>query len=99
MKRTARNAFEALKKINAPVINHGDLDNQWGAHFILSAELRCHSDQLFADYYHQEINEHYSDDGQIINACGIRQDVIDILNKNGLYAEWIDPGTVGIYDA
>lgn len=104
MKRNAKTAFTALKRINAPVFNHCEagesLDNQWGAHFILSAELEKAGDSLFADYYGDEIVEYRdSDTGEIINAFGIRQCVIDILSANGLYAEYIDPGTVGIYDA
>jgi hypothetical protein len=97
MKRNARKAFTALKKLNAPVFDHGDPNNQWGAHFILGAERRTSDDRLFADHYCEEIKEHRNEDGKIINAFGIRQDVIDILDANELYAEWIDGGTVGIY--
>lgn len=99
MKQNARTAFDALKRIGAPVIDHGNPSDQWDAHFILGAELRTAVDVYFADYYDQDIREYVNSDGKIINACGIRQDVIEILDKSGLYAEWIDPGTVGIYDA
>ena len=98
MRQNAAIAFRALKKLNAPVINHGDPNNQWGAHFILSAEHR-HDGRLFADTYHEEIREHRNDAGEIVNAFGIRQDVIEILDTNNLFAEWIDAGTVGIYDS
>jgi len=99
MKRNARKAFTALKKLDAPVFDHGSPGNQWGAHFILGAERRTGDDRLFADRYGEEFKEQYTEDGVIINAFGIRQDVIDILQANDLYAEWIDAGTVGIYSA
>ena len=99
MKRNARKAFTALKKMDAPVFDHGSPGNQWGAHFILGAELRNGDDRRFADMYGEEFKEHRNEEGEIINAFGIRQDVIDILQANELYAEWIDAGTVGIYSA
>lgn len=103
MKRHARNAFDALQKIGAPVTNHcqhgESLSNQWGAHFIISAELRDSNDSLFADYYGEEIIEGYDESGEIVNAFGILESVNVILRDNGLFAEFIDPGTVGVYDA
>ncbi len=104
MKRHARNAFDALRKIDAPVINHCEngesLEDQWGAHFILSAEDRDSNGLLFADYYAEEIREETdAESGLILNAFGVREDVAEILRANSLFAEFIDPGTIGIYDA
>ena len=98
MQRNARTAFNALKKLGATVIDHGDRDNQWGAHFILSGELADSNSSYFADYYGECIREYIDEDGKTVNAFGIRQDVIEILKAYRLFAEWIDPGTVGIYD-
>lgn len=117
MKRHARIAFDALRKLGAPVFNHCEngesLDDQWGAHFILSGELESAGSTLWADYYQEEIRESLdydaaqneshcfrTADGTVIrNAFGIRESVHKILRANGLHCEWIDGGTLGIYDA
>ena len=99
MKQHARKAFNALKKIGAPVIDHGPGGGGWGEHFILSAELRDRDDAYFADYYTENLKEYVDGNGKLQNPFGIRTDVNDILRANNLYAEWIDPGTVGIYDS
>jgi hypothetical protein len=88
-----RRAINALKKINAPIYER----KEYGAEFLLGAELRTNDDKLFADYYREEIREYMRDDGKIINAWGVRQDVHDILAKNSLRTEWINGGLVGIY--
>lgn len=95
MSPKARKAFEKLQEINAPVYDRND--NVAGCNFILGAELRHRDDRYFADYYGEEIKEYIDDNDKIINACGIRQDVIDILDEFDLYVEWHDPGTCGIY--
>lgn len=116
MKRHARTAIAALRKIGAPVFNHCEhgesLEDQWGAHFILSAEKETNDSELWADYYQEEIREKFDDSGDVnapyahlidgrvlLNAFGIRESVHRVLRANGLYCEWIDPGTLGIYDA
>lgn len=116
MQNNARLAFNALKKINAPVFNHCEngesLDDQWGAHFILGAELRDSNDSYFADYYQEDVREQFDDSADVnaphallingrvvMNAHGIREDVNRILRAHNLYCEWIDGGTVGIYDS
>ncbi len=76
-----------------------------GAHFILGAELRTSEDSHFADYYGCEIKEHWHPEDlekpigerRVVNQSGVRQDVVEILDRNGLYAEWINPGMVGVY--
>jgi len=98
MQRNARTAFKALEKLGAPVFDHGDREDQWGAHFILSGELRSTDDSYFADYWQEELREYIDETGKIQNPFGIRTDVNDILTANDLYAEWIDGGTCGIYD-
>lgn len=95
MKRHARKAFTALKKINAPVYDRED----YGAHFIIGGELRDSDDHYFCDYYGEEVKEYVDANGRIVNAFGIRQDVRDILEANGLHAEWINAGMVGVYDS
>jgi hypothetical protein len=101
MRREARFAFQALQKINAPVYDR----REYGAHFIIGAELRTSEDSYFADYYQEEIREHWHPEDlskpirerRIVNSNGVRQDVIDILARHGLYFEWINPGMGGVY--
>ena len=109
MKRNARNAYKALEKLGAPIYDR----QEYGAHFILGGELRDRDDNYFADYWQEELREHLRDvkpgedttnlriiNGRVCeNPFGIRTDVDAILTKYGLYAEWINGGMCGIYDA
>ena len=98
MQRTARKAFTALPKIGAPVIDHGDSNNQWGAHFIISADDNV--DEVWADYYDGPMLERVDEKtGKIVWRFGVNPKITDILDECGLYDEWIDPGTIGVYDA
>lgn len=92
MKRNARKAFTALKNRGAKVFETKDY-----GHFIISGE--DNHPLAVADYYHEYLTEHVDGNGVIQNAFGIATFVHDILKKNGLYAEWINPGMVGVYDA
>jgi len=93
MKRNVRSAFIALQKKGAKVFETKD----YGAHFILSGEDNY--PVPVADYYRETLTE-YQDKatGKIHNAFGIADFVHEILKKNNLYAEWIDAGTLGVYD-
>mgnify|MGYP001555922871 FL=1 len=88
MKRNERNAFNALKKGGATVFESDD------SCFIISAE----QGDGVADYY-QEFTRERKDPatGRILNAFGIATWVHDILDRYDLHAEWINPGTVGVY--
>lgn len=92
----ARKAIDELKELGAPVYDH--LAGENGANFIIGAELRNSEDRYFADYYGEEIREYIDDNGAVINAFGVRQDVIDILDHNNLRSEWINPAQLGVYD-
>lgn len=101
MRREARLAFNELLKLGAPVYDR----IEHGAQFILGAELRTGDDHYFADYYQYEVKERYHPDDadkaprdrRILNISGVRQDVIEILDKHGLYFEWINAGMGGVY--
>ena len=99
MKRNARNAFNALKRLdqdgarNVHVIDRDDN----GAHFLIGCEARTDNDEPVGDYYQEIIREHVDDDGKIQNAFGIRTVVHEILDDHGLYAEWVNPGLLGVY--
>jgi hypothetical protein len=87
MKRNHRLAFNALKKIGAPVYERSDIEN-----FQISAEGIAgpyDRDTLWADYY----------DGHAIPGWnfGINPLIDEILAKYGLHAEWINPGEIGVY--
>jgi hypothetical protein len=88
MKRNHRLAFNALKKIGAPVYQRSDIEN-----FQISAEGIAGDydrDTLWADYY----------SGMNIPDWdfGINPLITDILRKYGLHAEWINPGEIGVYE-
>jgi len=93
MKRAHRLAFNALKKIGAPVYERSDIEN-----FQISAEglSSCQEyegykpDVLWADYY----------DGQMIPDWnfGINPLIDEVLGRYGLHAEWINAGEIGVYE-
>ena len=87
MTRNHRLAFNALKKIGAPVYERSDSEN-----FQISAEGiygDYDRDTCWADYY----------DGRNIPGWnfGINPLIDDILAKYDLHAEWINPGEIGVY--
>lgn len=104
MKRHARTAYNALQRLdtdearNVHLINHGDPNNQWNAHFLIGCEPRGNGDEPVGDYYQEYIREHRDANGKIQNAFGIRTAIHDILDSHNLFAEWINPGLLGIYD-
>lgn len=95
MKRHARKAWTALNKIGAPVYHQDGYD---GAHFVIGGELRHAEDRYFADYWQEEIIEELDDNGKVVNAFGVREDVWRILRSNDLTVEWINGGMAGVYD-
>lgn len=95
-------AADELLALDAPVYLH--LAGEHGSVFIIGAELRDSEDTHFCDYYQEELRERFDRtdvpiaDRKILNAFGIRTDVHAILAKHGLWAEWINPGQVGVYE-
>ena len=80
MKRNYRKAYTALKKMGVPVIEGG-----WNGDdkFSISAEMNEHD--TWADYYAMDYG-----------VFGVKQSICDVLDKHGLFAEWINPGVVGV---
>ena len=97
MKRNARSAFTVLKNKDVHVFE--DEGHGWGAHFYIGCEPRTNDEIPVGDFYQEFIREHIDDDGKIQNAFGIRTWVHDLLTRKELYAEWINPGLLGVYDA
>ena len=94
MKRNARTAYNALKKIGAPV------REGWGGneHFSISAEsnfCKEYNNEYWAEYYVM------TDGGfqEIMDGFGVNKKITAILEKHGLYAEWYNPGVLSVYDA
>lgn len=105
MQSNARFAYNAIGRLdqedarNVHLIDHGDRNAQWGAHFLVGCEMRTSDDDPVGDYYQEFIREHLDSDGKIQNAFGIRTVIHNILAEYDLYAEWINPGLLGVYDA
>jgi hypothetical protein len=87
MKRHAKTAFDALKKMGAPVIYP---DMGWGEHFAISGE--SNHPEIWADYW-KEFG------GPGLDGFGVSLKINAVLEKNGLFAEWINAGVLGVYDA
>lgn len=90
MTRNHRLAFNALKKIGAPVYERSDIEN-----FQISAEGLGSNENydrnvMWANYY----------DGRDIDGWefGINPKITKILDKYDLHAEWINPGEIGVYE-
>ena len=106
MKRNARNAFNALKKIGAPVFDSyrsgAPLES---GHFAISGETAGADDYMYpgsknyapdgmdwANYYSEDYNENWS-------RFGVHNAINNILDDNDLFAEWYDAGSLRVYDA
>jgi len=84
MQRNYKKAFTALSNLGAPVIVGDDYGND--RYFRLSAE--DNDTVVWADYYDMGFG-----------LFGVNQVVVDILDANGLFAEWINPGVLGIHES
>jgi len=87
MKQNYRTAYNALKKMGAPVIL-GGYDGQ--DTFRISAEDNV--TQVWADYYEM------SDGCDAGFEMGVSNKINTVLEANGLFAEWINPGVLGVWD-
>lgn len=108
MKRNARKAFTALKRMGCPVFENKPGVDGYGEHFFISAEdnggdahIDATEDILWADYYEGPRLERYNPDGsgEILWAFGVNTKINRVLKANGLMSEWINAGMLGVYDA
>jgi hypothetical protein len=88
MKKNMRYAYNALKKIGAPVIDHGE------ENFMISAENNVKT--LWADYY--AMGDGYTC-GDQLDDFGVNKKINAILDKYGLFAEWQNPGCLNVHEA
>lgn len=86
MNGAAKKAFNELLKIGAPVIDRED-----ESLFVISGEDND-GDVIWADYY-EGAQMSYCDD------FGVNKKITAILDKNGLFAEWANPGFLNVYQA
>jgi hypothetical protein len=102
MKRNARNAFNALKKIGAPVLGP---ELGWGGHFAISGERAGRDDYMYPgskDFASDGMDwaEYYSEDyAEAWSRFGVHNEINDILDDYDLFAEWVNPGVLAVYDA
>lgn len=82
MKKEYRKAYKALQKMGVPVFEHWD----WEDGFDISAEREGSQDWLS---YWRMADEEWT--------FGIHPDVNQVLNENGLYAEWVNPAHARVY--
>jgi hypothetical protein len=83
MKKAYIKAFNELTKLGCPVFIHSDLDG-----FLISAESE-NSDE-WANYYN---TYSFQWDGETINPK-----IEKVLSKYKLFAEWKNPGCLGVYE-
>ena len=81
MQRKYIKAFNTLKKMGVPVYVHA---NDAGNFSISSEEPES---LQWADYY--TMNREW--------LFGVHPDVDTVLRKQGLYAEWVNPGRLSVY--
>ena len=85
LKSSPRAALEELKAMGVPVVERND-----EGYFVISGESND-GDVIWADY-HQEYKISYLDD------FGVHKDIVKVLAKHRLYAEWANPGYLNDHD-
>ncbi len=86
VKAKAAAAMAALEKMGCPVLPGGNWSK--GSLFEISAESgKVASNGLpWADYYDGSVGD-----------FGVNAEISKVLGANGLFAEWINPGVLGVY--
>lgn len=79
-----RGAFAKLKAMGVPVYQHPD-DN---GNFSIDAEAE--GAERWVDYYGNPYREEL--------VFGVHLDVEQVLEKVGLFSEWVNPGRVAVYE-
>lgn len=83
-----KKAFNALKRMECPVFWDDGAD-----YFRISGEHNFdpeYGDALWADFYDAQCIEGFD--------FGVSPRITKILDKNNLFAEWINAGELGVYD-
>ena len=82
MKMKYKAAFTALKKMGVPVYEHCDDDGN----FSISAEEP--ESYRWCDYYSPLENWEF----------GVNEEICELLRSKGLFAEWMNPGRLVVYE-
>jgi len=83
MQYNYKKAFTTLKKLGVPVIEGND--NGDDRFFRISAEQN--TSITWADYYQQDFG-----------LFGVNNMIVDVLSRNGLFAELINPGALAVHE-
>jgi len=83
MKRNYSNALKALKKLGVPTYQRSDIET-----FQISAEDA--NSYKFCDYY-----AYAREDWDF----GVSPTISDTLRNLGLFAEWVNPGRLSVYES
>jgi hypothetical protein len=83
MKRNHRHAYNALKKIGCPVWTWGDDQENF------NVDAESNHPTVWADYWSKD------KDGWLF---GVNPLITEILDKYNLYAEWVNPGHLCVYN-
>jgi hypothetical protein len=85
MKKPYKQAYQALKVMGVPVFTNEDHDRL--GNFSINAETS--EGHRWADYY-------VSPQSWVF---GVSPELETVLNQFGLFAEWQNPGCLGVYEA
>jgi hypothetical protein len=98
MKRHALKAYNALKRIGAPVL---DPDKGWGGYFAISAELYGRNNGFYEGHIDQDPDglpwaDYY---GEYMGGYPyVSKHIEEILASNGLFTEWQNAAVLVVYD-
>lgn len=82
MKVKFQKAFNELQSMGVPVYEGG-----WSGEDTFRISGEDNGDQLWADYYAMD----YGD-------FGVNPEITKVLDKFGLFAEWVNPGVLNVYN-
>jgi hypothetical protein len=79
-----RSAFAAFKRMGVPVYQHPDDSRNF------SIDAEASDAERWVDYYGNPMREEL--------VFGVHIDLERELQKRGLYAEWVNPGRLAVYE-
>lgn len=86
MKKNFRKAYDELKKMGAPVIEGG-----WSGEDTFRISGEDNYPIVWAEYYYE------GDLTLSMDSSGVNHDINETLQANGLFAEWVNAGVLGVY--
>ncbi len=101
MKTNVLKAWIALKAIGAPVLGP---EMGWAGVFAISGEQYGHDGGFYPEHRdlapdgNEWCNFYTEDHGEVYSTFGVHHFINETLENYGLYAEWINPGVLGVYN-